>query len=861
MLAILHFLLATVLGGAVCWKLLKERSALLIAGTAPLLGSAVIVFNANWGAPPGVSVAIILALLASLAPLKAERPELDHMSRGQWALLALLCLVVVSFTHYHNVMVLDTDRDLHDLHIVAFSRGIYPPVNPFFPDLAMNGHFGRDLFLSVFHQKGSDPVVVNLWVVPWTQLGAFLTAFASTLVFSGSKARAFLLSSFVFFGVSCGFRVGLIDTFDGSNALAHPWLILLLYLMVRLFYSPTWQTVLVAGIVLGTYQLVYMTSFALLLLTGFLLYLVLCRDRKKWLALVATGVIALGLAVTEGGAFTDLAHRGSKPALEKTIQNAGLRVTVKFPKKALFQVMTSTAEYQRVSVAYHTSVFKGLYTKPRGSGYMYIWDPRFLTTHWLSLYLAPLVLWFARRSAFALGYWLFGLLSYLVPALVDFGPIFEYEYYRWEFTAALGFAGAMGFVLGGMLERNPLSWNKEDRTLRFGEGTAPYLAAWIIVIAGLLPGEKLLNDSFIDFQKSHMSLFPSSEEWRLSHPEFQLSKADLEIAAWLRGRTEPGTQILTDRLHGRPMDMWPDTTLAILSGAFPAGHAFPPRSVETPQGNPAFLPNSMYTAFWSTGDWNVLKGSRVSWVVADTRTLNDSVLAILKKSEYNQIGDVIAAKVPPLPKQTGKPEIEIRKIELEEVDELRLGRRYPLRVELENSGSGGWVTLALRDSESSPLTFWVESGNHEYEWSLVTPLDEGEYTAELSDDSEHKLAELTFKVDFLERLKHVVLEMELPQFKARSLYHLQAKLSGPAIQTSGELECFYRFNNLDRGDYAWEVDSIRRPIDFELPGGGDVDFTIMTPTEPGRYLLEIWFIDRFSGRWIKSEGSLQVAVE
>ena len=119
MLAILHFLLATVLGGAVCWKLLKERSALLIAGTAPLLGSAVIVFNANWGAPPGVSVAIILALLASLAPLKAERPELDHMSRGQWALLALLCLVVVSFTHYHNVMVLDTDRDLHDLHIVG----------------------------------------------------------------------------------------------------------------------------------------------------------------------------------------------------------------------------------------------------------------------------------------------------------------------------------------------------------------------------------------------------------------------------------------------------------------------------------------------------------------------------------------------------------------------------------------------------------------------------------------------------------------------------------------------------------------------------------------------------------------------
>jgi hypothetical protein len=43
--------------------------------------------------------------------------------------------------------------------------------------------------------------------------------------------------------------------------------------------------------------------------------------------------------------------------------------------------------------------------------------------------------------------WVFGLTSFLVPALVDFGPVHEREYFRWEFAAGFGFAGALAVAL------------------------------------------------------------------------------------------------------------------------------------------------------------------------------------------------------------------------------------------------------------------------------------------------------------------------------------------------------------------------------------------------------------------------------
>lgn len=859
MIAVLHFIIACLLGGLITARVVRETSLLLILGTAPLYGSAALVVAANWGLDRVPSMVVLALLAAALFFVKSEPPRMDSLTRWQAVTLSVLSLVVVLFTHHHNVNVLDTDRYLHDAHIVAFSRGVYPPVNPFFPELAMNGHFGRDLMMSVLTEPGSDPVLVTWWVTPFIQLGTFLTLFASTLVFSGSATRGLLVSSMVFLGMDCGFRVGLIDTFDGSNALAHPWLVLLVYLMVRILKTPRWQNWLVAGVTLGTYQLVYMTSFALLLPTGLILFLVKCRDKRAWIGLVLTGFLAMGLAVTEGGAFTDMARRGLDPELSKAVQNQGLRVSIKFPKENLFQVMALTSDYQRTSVAYKTSLFEGLYSPPTKQGYVFILDPDFLSTHWLPLYLAPLTLWFCRRSALALGYWIFGFLSFLVPGLVDFGPIFEYEYFRWEYTAALGFAAALGYALGEFLESCPIKFHKgESKSIEFGPGSAKYLAALAVLIASLAAGEKLLNDAVIASQKDGHRWFPSSREYRLSEPEFRLTEEDLEAAAWLRERTEPKSRILTNRLEQRPYGMWPDTTIATLSGSFPAGHAFPPKSQVTPHGNPAFLPNTMFTAFWATGDWNVLRGSGVSWVVADTGRLDPEVIAVLEQAEHKWFGDRLVARVPPAPELDEDPQVEVLKVESPE-GELRLGRRYPLEVSTQNSGDASLIVLKVDQPEVYPLPFVVQPGVNTEEWSLVTPHDEGTYEVVLQDSAEKELARFTFTVDFLERLSKLQLRFELPKLKTRSLYRLTGTVKGPPISSEGEIDLYYRFRR-PNGDYAWEVDSIYQPVTLHLPQDSGIAVEVLTPELPGAYELEFWFFDRFSGRSIKSDSTVQLSV-
>ena len=860
MLGFLHFLLATVLGALISAKVVRETSLYLVLGTAPLYGSVALVALANAGVGGFVSMLLIAGMSAALFFVKTSKLKRDCLKSWQAWTLGLLCLIVVVFTHHHNVNVLDTDRYLHDAHIVAFSRGVYPPVNPFFPHLAMNGHFGRDLMMSVLTAPGADPVIVTWWVTPFIQLGTFLTLFASTLVFSGSATRGLLVASMVFLGMDCGFRVGLIDTFDGSNALAHPWLILLVYLMVRILHTPRWQNWLVAGIALGTYQLVYMTSFALLLPTGLILFLVKCRDKKAWAGLVLTGLLAMGLAVTEGGAFTDMARRGLDPELSKAVQNQGLRVSIKFPKDNLFQVMALTSDYQRTSVAYKTSLFEGLYSPPTKQGYVSIFDPDFLTTHWLPLYLCPFTLWFCRRSALALGYWIFGRLSYLVPGLVDFGPIFEYEYFRWEFTAAIGFAAALGYALGDFLEECPVSLKRNDSVkLEFGPGSARFLAALAVLAASLVAGEKLLNDAVIAAQKDGHRWFPGAREYRLSEKEFRLTQDDLESADWLRQRTEPNSRILTNRLEQRPYGMWPDTTIATLAGAFPAGHAFPPRSQVTPHGNPAFLPNTLFTAFWATGDWSVLFGSRISWVVADTSRLTPEVIEKLEQQEHKWFGNRLIARVPPWPELDSAPSVDNVRV-VPPSEELRLGRRYPLVVSYDNQGSTAAITLKIDQPEVQPLTFFAKEGNQTAEWSLVTPHDEGTYSVTLSDVNEKELANFSFTVDFLARLAKLKLRLEFPKFQTRSLYSVKGTIEGPPVRSEGEIDLYYRFKR-PNGEYAWEVDSIYQPIDLTLPEQNQVELEIFTPELPGAYELEFWFYDRFSGRSIKSDSTVQLSVE
>ncbi len=862
----LLFGVASLFGSVLAWRALKETCLLLILALGPLLGSSALVALANIKTPSGWILGSLLIGTAVLVALPGRKPPVwQAMSRWQGGLLVFSTFVVLVFTQYHQVHVLDGDRWLHDSQIVAFQRGIYPPVNPLFPDLAMNGHFGRDLLMATLTQEKTDPAFTTWWVTPLLQLSTFLTLFAGVRAFTASQGRGFLVASMVFFGMDCGFRVGLIDSYDGSNGLAYPHLVLLFYLMNKVLRGATWSTWLVAGVVLGTYQLVYMTNFALLLATGLALFALFARSRNAWIGLLVTAVLAMGLAVTEGGAFTDMAHRGLHPELERAEQNQGLRVSVTFPKEHMFQVLTSTAGYHRTSVAYRTSLFESFYRPPQGEGYLYIWEPRFLRTHWLPLYLAPLSLWLLRRSSLGMSFWLFAAISYVLPGLFYFGPIFESEYFRWEFSAAFGFAAALGLALGEWLEARPIRWRrKPEPQITFRAGSAKFLCAIAILAASLAAGEKLVNDAFIASQKKGYQWFPEVKQWRLNEPTFGLTVDIMEACEWLRDRTLPGQQVMTNFLNDRPSGLWPDVVTATLSGVFPAGHAYPSETEGGPHGNPAFHQNGLYRAFWASGDLVLLEGSKVRWLLADTGRLPESVVKKLKVLPHQFFGkQIIAVDVPvsEAPKNLSTHwslAVDPKAIDNES---LRLGSRFQVPVQLVNPGAESRATLVIDKADVSPLYYSIATGTTHRNWTVVTPLDEGRYQARIVDADDQTKASFEFTVDFLQRLEALRIDVDFPQFKTDRFYQLQGHwMSEQPLTSLDEVDIAYRFRR-PNGDYAWEVDFIPQPLSLELPRESEFSLQVLTPKLPGPYELELWFTDNKSGRRVKMKSSIPVQVD
>ena len=68
-----------------------------------------------------LTLSILIPLLASLglfvwSDVTKEKARLVALGASA---LSFLCLIIVLFTHHHNVNILDTDRYLHDAHIAA----------------------------------------------------------------------------------------------------------------------------------------------------------------------------------------------------------------------------------------------------------------------------------------------------------------------------------------------------------------------------------------------------------------------------------------------------------------------------------------------------------------------------------------------------------------------------------------------------------------------------------------------------------------------------------------------------------------------------------------------------------------------
>lgn len=892
-------IVASVVGGLVSHRVFKETDALLILSMAPLVGVFFVLIIGNWQWP---SWPVFFGLLLLL--LQGPKLKSPGLSRNQWLLLGLSAAVVTLFTCYHQVRFLDTDNWIHEPLIASYTLGILPPVNPFSPELAINGHYGRDLVMATMTPRGVDPLVTVWRVNPVIQLSAFLSFFGVIRVLTGSYWQGYLGSVMAFFGMNVGFRVGLLDSFDGNNGVVYALLAPLFFFMFKVLKTEKMTATAVlqwvfAGGFLGLYQLVYESHFGLMFLTGATVGVALCRRREPWIALLVVAAVALPLACVEGGVFTDLAGRAASDkhtAMEDHPLNPSQHVGLTFPKKNFLQVLTTKSEQQRVSVAYRTGLFSSFYRSPQEEGYMFIFDPRFVNAHWLPLYLAPLTffwLW-RRRHLIGLGFWSFGLWAFLIPGLVDFGPAYEYESFRWEFAAGLGFAVALGVSLASWLESRDkgrvleLEKSEHGWSLQIRKSFLPLAGSLLVLVGCLAAGEKLVNDMIIHLQKNPSTLFTSVEKWRTEQSSLGMTTADLEATKWMALKVEPMDRFLSNRIDDTTSSIWHDSVISARTGALPAGHAFSPLSEGFPAA-PPYYGDALYRSFWSTGNKELLRLTPVRWLFVDLAKIRPEVLKSLEDEEQSPVftdeeghrRQVFRVAQQPPARATETP-LEISVESWPEPTSMQVGQHYPIEVILKNNSTKAVEVGAVRarvDSrgewpstevplEVEPLQTPLQPGQEiRFPHSLVTPLDEGDYALELSlpspTDEEAQKVEVPFVLDYLFRLKLIRPRVELPEsLQTRGFYDIPLVLtSSTPFRTSPGAIFSYRLRR-DTGEPVWELDRIPQMMEFELEPEKEwlTAFRFMTPTDPGDYVLQLFFKDPRTNRsfQIGSEKTIRI---
>lgn len=865
---VLTLLLISLFGMIVFHRLLREREVGLVVSLGCLQGLTAALLLANALPTRPASLWWLPCGLLGLALLVRTSPGWQWSLSRRWSgILALSALVVASYTHYSQVRFLDTDNWVHEPLVALYQRGHFPPVHPYFPEIALHGHYGRDLLIARCAPLESDPLRTVWAFNVLTQVSSFLGFFFLALRQGARPLSGWLCSMFLFFGVCLGSRVGMADAFDGNNGLVYALLALLFYhLGSVLEWTPSaasrWPRCLLAALTLGIFAIVYESHFGLLLLTG--LSMGLARPRRRvWTHLVMVAVLALGMAMVQGGPLTDVWQHRHRP-LTEVEQNQGQHVSMTFPKAHLFQILVNQAQYQRLSVAYQCRLFSGFTPRISGEGYLSIFDPRFWQAHWLPLYFSPLVGWWAwrRRQALALAFWSFAGWAYLVPALVDFGPLYEREYLRWEFAASWGFAAALGLALGDCLGA-PGGLTVQSlggRWLRIEIGPRGWLQLMALGVlgGGLAPGEKLLNDALIDTQRHHLVFFPDADAWRLSQPELGLAAVDLKamhrLSALLQGQH---ARVLTNLGQETPQGLWPDSVLATLTGACPAGHAHPPET-GTLHARPNFDRDSVWRVFTRTGRLDVLQGAGISWVLLDPDRLGFDPRS-LSQAEWFQVGEQrrLLAPVPAAssPQASGPP--LWARVQLPPDALLRTRTLYPLRVQLSSASPGSRLRLEVLHSPglrpaSSPVE--VEANQAELEHYLVTPLEEGDFLVRLSRVGQSQpLWEQPIHLDLTRRLGALQIEVDLPpRAERQALVPLHLKLtSAVGVQAGQDYTVAYRLRN-QQGRIMFQWDAIQQPIDLDLPAGqtSEQSFQLFTPNEPGTFTFELLLRHRLTGETI-----------
>ena len=357
--------LMSALGTALVRALLDEDDPYLAAGSGCLAALLIELgltqlLRPFVGYGPGALLALVILTTAGLvAWCRAPgRPfQWLELQKSHKAALLLLTACAYFAMHTHEVKAPEDDFFIHFPLISLLARGHYPPLNPFFAQLPLFGHFGRDLLISLLTHLNGDQILPATWALNHALQLASLALGVGLGYRSARAPGAVLLPWFLFCGISVGSRAGLIDTYDNNNGMVYAGLLMLVHWLVSCRRKSTWA---ILGFLLGTYAIVYETHMLLFVtMVGFAIFSV--RSRTG----VAIGIaLSLVTAALMGGPIQDLAmrlfHLRQSEAVGHVEAYESQRVEMHIPKARFLQIELGNDSYRRLSMVFESKLLQSL---------------------------------------------------------------------------------------------------------------------------------------------------------------------------------------------------------------------------------------------------------------------------------------------------------------------------------------------------------------------------------------------------------------------------------------------------------------------------------------------------------------------
>lgn len=720
-----------------------------------------------------LSCAILFAIIGLVLKTPQTQGAIPPaFTRGQKLLLFITISAAIFYVH--AVQLLNFAPDFWSLYPISRSliKSGLPVIHPFFPWISLNGHFSKQLLIGALAGAVGQDTIRATWICEIFLLISSIMLWALVIRKISHSARAGAWGAFfLFFCVNVGGKAGLMDAFDNGDLLVFTILGLLLGLFVDIIYKARehwplpWYKIVLTTILAGLYGFICESYLALVLACFAAGSLIVCRRRtsiaKKLLSITVLSILgSLLISVCGGGVLGNLARQSARKLITIPYHNEALGAptsdyaTVSFPKRHLLAIRLGADPYRRFSGALNTALFRHYKPILDDGGYSSIFSSKVLILHWLPTWLAPLTLAWAikRRSICGYMFGLLGLIAYFTPALVDFGPIQEAEYFRWEFAAGVGFAGLMALAIADLIDKATLLPS-------LGWRRVAYSALFIFVVANFVGAQRLLNNVVIEAQKSPQAAakvlwpwYPNTYNWLLSCQELQLNRRDLDLALWLW--EQPNTQNIVWREHAHtPEQFLKCAVINGLSGTLSCEHALPPQW--QPMGTAPYLPNASTVVFQKQRSLPLISGLGANWLVSEkplpekelhnfsgsisasnaikpkvtfVRTFGEQRKYWLYKLENSLLLDEKTTPANP-DKQTAC----IKTIGLPKASAWMYGRAYPVHLQCSRPLKG-WLQASFEPSNEPseqnrlnnlPLTFWIEGQNSTV--MLCPPLNEGHY--------------------------------------------------------------------------------------------------------------------------------------